>query len=185
MKKRIVGICVTVFIIASIFACWYVNENYLDIRKGKTTQLQLEMSIEKTVFVAGEPINITVSLINHGDKSINVSGLIAIPIDQVIGFRLKISDGYYLELWDPIIEENITVLPPSGITLMSGDKVNITLNLCRYLWKNASLGISRYTLNETGEYFIQAVYISHSYDISVWEGTLTSNSVAFTITEGL
>ena len=180
MKKIvIVGICM--LIVVGAVATWYVKENYCEEKEEKVLELQLEISLSKTEFLVGEPINLTVMLKNVGNESVNVSEY-GVPL-QALRIKLTTSDGGDV-LYCLGLSLNVTVRPPFGTTLEPNEIMEWKADIVACWWWNVSGGQGKYLSNKTGEFSIQSIYTSSTWDIPVWEGTLTSNSVAFTITSG-
>lgn len=143
--------------------------------KISSDEILFEISMEKTVFIVGEPINVTATLTNLGDESITVAKMYL--WDRSLDFEIMAPDGYKFHDWmdnlygdEPIFDYVLEPKTPYSVTYDIVNDVNFGNGEIPY-----------YNFTTVGEYSIQGIYNSTIYCNPDWRGELYSNTLNFTI----
>ncbi len=136
-------------------------------------RLELRTSSDKTVYGLNESINVSVTLENTGDESINVSqmGLEWGTLD----FELSTPDGRVLRSSGPFVN-----CMPRAVILLGHHSIELTFNV-KNLFMEYNDTHEPGHINQTGTYHLQFIYRSWPTYEDVWEGTVYSNTISFTI----
>jgi len=164
MSKKLIflGICGVVLLIIISSLCFLKQEKGIEEDRYK---FEFTLSMDKTEFLVGEPINVTIVLTNVGKSPINVTPLI---LGYDVGFEIKNSTnekipsvGDIYGHWEPV-RLNVT------------ESLSLTHDLSKHYWVT-------YNLTQPDTYSIKAIY--HNYHGEEYNVTrLESNTLSFTIT---
>jgi len=132
-----------------------------------------EITIRKNVFLYGEPVDITATILNNGSESINVSepglgvGSLTVGVATANGINWQANPVYGYPYSADILE-----LKPNESIMNIFDFT--TIQFGDYI---------EFYLKDPGEYSLNMIYVSKSSNDSRWVGNLTSNTLNFTIKE--
>lgn len=153
------------------------EESSMEVQIEVYEHLLFEISMNKTIFLADEPINVTATLTNVGNENINVS-------EMTLGFgtldfEIETPEGYIIHYLGPWVE-----CIPEGVKLEEGRSINTTSGITESWRDFGNENITHYNFTTSGKYYIKGIYMSNPSlcsDQTVWNGTLVSNILNFTI----
>ena len=182
-------VIVSLLIIGTIVGYLYFNEEDGEIKSD--SELSFQISLEKDRIQVGDYINVTLTLRNNGETDINVYDLVPLSCFNIY----VVTPDNELMYYYPIISS----IASSIITLKSNEEIrreeNINYPAVWLLNSTDMVNGERYKLNETGEYELYAIYspsnekygiIKESNEektnqVTVWDGSKTSNKISFEI----
>ena len=183
-SQTICGVIITCLFLSSILlinaGSEAMNDNNSSVMSSRqSTNLTFQISMTKTIYKVGEPINVTCTLTNTGNTSINVSkinfywGTIDFNISTPNGYNIHYTGDYY----DSPCPSD--VLKPHTSINYTSDLTDPTLAF------GTGSPNGRFDFTPTGNYKIQTIYTSNpalGEDQTVWGGEFTSNMLNFQIT---
>ncbi|MEW6069983.1 MAG: hypothetical protein AB1485_05145 [Candidatus Thermoplasmatota archaeon] len=180
--KLIISILIAVIVVlASIVSILYLK-CFVKEQKIETvapSALILTISMDRGVYKIGEPINVTVSLINIKNENITITK----PVydDPTLNFEIITPQGEYLHagfIRTSMYFEKLTLCP--------GEKYSFTTNIKYWIFGKRMVDTTlegEYDFSMEGIHSIRAVYIAPklAHDPTRWVGTLYSNTLFFLI----
>ena len=146
--------------------------------KGKLTvhelELALDISLDKTNYMIGEPIIVTSTLTNMGESAIKVSEMGC--IFQSLDFEIVTPEGYTLRYNGP----SVGCLPPI-VALRPGESIEKIYDLLQTQLGNEA--IDKYEFRTPGRFTIKGLY--QSYGHNRWQGSLESPTRYFHLKQSM